>query len=593
MLDRPLLRRGLLALSGAVVVLLLLLAALWVLQRGTVLPNTQVVGIDVGGMDLDEARRALAPLAEEREDRPVVITFQDSSYELDPAEIDFAVDVDATVDAALSRGREGVVSGAAERVRSLWSEHEVTVVDGWDGDRLERWVSTTADEIDREETLGAVEADPDTLEVDVELPKGSAEVRREETYEAVVAALREEGPREFEVPADTTEQPIDDGAVEEVADQVREAIAEPLELRVEDASMTVSPEQLARLISVTPDDDETGLELAVSAGAVEEVLEAEASSTFDVSPRSATYELPRTPPTEFDAMADATFSPRSIDVGISSGANGRRFDADMAAEQLTELVRAGNRQAELRVEVVEPELTNDEAEELAPTHLLGTFTTYYQAGQVRNQNIQLLADVIDGAQVLPGEQFSINAISGERSCAKGYEPAGTIVQGELVDTCGGGTSQFGTTTFNAAFFAGMQLNQWKAHSWYISRYPMGREATLSYPQLDVVFTNTGDGVVVVKTDHTDTSVTVSVYGRPVSESVSATHSQPYNERSFSTEERTTSELPRGQTRVVQSGTDGFTVDVTRSIDRPDGSNDSHTITTVYQPQTRIIERGTR
>jgi uncharacterized protein YabE (DUF348 family) len=87
-------------------------------------------------------------------------------------------------------------------------------------------------------------------------------------------------------------------------------------------------------------------------------------------------------------------------------------------------------------------------------------------------------------------------------------------------------------------------------------------------------------------------VTVSVYGQPVSSSVSATHGQPYNERSFTTEERTTSDLPRGRTEVVQSGTDGFTVDVTRSIDRPDGSNDSHTITTVYEPQTRIIERGT-
>jgi vancomycin resistance protein YoaR len=593
MLDRPLVRRGLLALSGVVVVVLLLLASLWVLQRGTVLPNTHVVGIDVGGMELEEARGALAPLAEEREDRPVVIAFQDSTYELDPDEIEFAVDLDATVEAALSRGRDGLVSGAAERVRSLWTEHEVTVVDGWDDDELERWVSTTADEIDREESLGAVDADPETLEVEVELPHGSAEVRREETYEAVVQALREEGPREFEVPADTTEQPIDDDAVEEVADQVREAIAEPLELRVEDASLTVTREQLARLVSVAVDDDETGLELAVSSGAVEEVLEDQASSTFDVSPRSATYQLPRTPPVEFDTMADATFSPRSASSSIEPAADGRRFDVDMAAEQLAELLRAGNREAELRVEVVEPELTDADAEELAPTHLLGTFTTYYQAGQVRNSNIQLLADVIDGAQVMPGEQFSINEISGERSCAKGYEPAGTIVRGELVDTCGGGTSQFGTTTFNAAFFAGMQLNQWKAHSWYISRYPMGREATLSYPQLDVVFTNTGDGVVVVKTDHTDTSVTVSVYGQPVSEAVSATHSQPYDERSYSTEERTTSELRRGQTRVVQSGTDGFTVDVTRSIDRPDGSNDSHTITTVYQPQTRIIERGTR
>jgi vancomycin resistance protein YoaR len=592
MLDRPLVRVGLLTGAGLLGLLLLLLATLWVVQAGEVLPNTSVVGVEVGGLEPEEARSALAPLAQERETDPVVITFQDTSHPLDPADVDFAVDLDATVQAALSRGRDDVLTGAVERVRSLWVHRDLPVVDGWDEDRLDGWVTATADEIDREESLGAVEADPETLEVDVELPHGSAEVRRDETHAAVVAALRDEGPREFEVPADTTEQPIEDGAVERVADQVREAIAEPLTLSVDDASLSVSPEQIAELLSVQADDDETGLELVVPSDAVEEVLGAEASSTFDVSPQSATYQLPRTPPTQFDSMADATFSPRPASAGIEPATDGRRFDAELAAEQLTELLRAGNRQAELRVETVEPDLPTEEAEALAPTHLLGTFTTYYQAGQTRNQNIQLLADVIDGAKVLPGEQFSINAISGERSCDKGYEPAGTIVQGELVDTCGGGTSQFGTTTFNAAFFAGMRLNQWQAHSWYISRYPMGREATLSYPYLDVVFTNTGDGVVVVKTDHDDTSVTVSVYGQPVSESVSATHGEPYNERSYSTEERTASDLPRGETRVVQSGTDGFTVDVTRSIDRPNGSNDSHTITTVYQPQTRIIERGT-
>jgi vancomycin resistance protein YoaR len=593
MLERPLVRVALLSSAALLAVLLVLVAVLWTVQRGTVLPNTSVAGIEVGGMEPDEVRAALAPLAQARQTEPVVVTFQDHTYELAPAEIEFDVDREASVEAALARGREGVLSGVVERTRSYWVERDLDVEQRWDQQALESWVTTTADEIDREESLGEVTADPETLEVEVALPQGSAEVRRDELLDDVESALLATGPREFEVPADTTEQPIDDAEVERVADEVREAIAEPLVLRVEDEELTLQPARLARLISVRADEDETGLELVVAADDVEEHLADEASSTFDVDPTSASYELPRTPPTEFDEMADATFSPVSASPGISPSADGRRFDVDMAASQLTELVRAANRQAELRVEVVEPDLSTEEAEELAPTHLLGTFTTYYQADQTRNQNIQLLADVIDGAQVLPGEQFSINEISGERSCDKGYEPAGTIVRGELVDTCGGGTSQFGTTTFNAAFFAGMQLNQWQAHSWYISRYPMGREATLSYPYLDVVFTNTGDGVVVVKTDHDDTSVTVSVYGQPVADAVSASHGQPHSERSFSTEERSTSELPRGQSRTVQSGTDGFTIDVTRDIERPDGSNDSHTITTVYQPQTRIIERGTR
>jgi vancomycin resistance protein YoaR len=593
MFDSPRLRLLAMTLGGLLAVVLLALATLWVTQRGQVLPNTRVAGVEVSGLDEQETRARLADLVGEREDRPLVMSFEGEDHELDPNEIDFGVDLDTTVQAALSRGRTGLPGDVPTRVRSLWREVDLPVADGWDDDELDAWVEATAERIDREESVGSLEIDPETLEIDEQLPHGMAEVRRDETREQIVDGLVGRGPREFDLPVDTTEQPVEDTVVTDAAARARDAVDGPMVLSVGEATLTLEPGDLARLIEVRPTSDEQALELVVTEETVEEVFADEASAAFDLEPRSATFTVGRTPPVEFDEPSDATFSPVSASVGIEPGRNGRRFVAEMAAEQLTELVRESARAAQLRVETVEPELPDDLAEQQRPTHLLGTFTTYYQAGQVRNANIQLLADVIDGETVLPDQQFSINDVSGERSCEKGYEPAGTIIRGELVDTCGGGTSQFGTTTFNAAFFAGVQLDQWKAHSWYISRYPMGREATLSYPQLDVKFTNTTEGAIVVKTDHDDTSVTVSLYGQPIADSVSARHGDPTNERSYQTETRSTSELRRGQERVVQSGTDGFSVRVTRVITRTDGSNNEETIDTVYSPQTRIIERGTR
>jgi hypothetical protein len=64
-------------------------------------------------------------------------------------------------------------------------------------------------------------------------------------------------------------------------------------------------------------------------------------------------------------------------------------------------------------------------------------------------------------------------------------------------------------------------------------------------------------------------------------------------RSFESEVRNTSELFQGQERVLQSGTDGFTVTVTRIVELVGGGTEERTITTVYVPQTRIVERGTR
>ncbi len=585
-------RRAALLVAAVLAAALLALALLWVAQRGQVLPNTSVAGIEVSGLDEEQVVERLGELVTRREDEPIELTFEDDTYELAPDEVDFAVDLGATVEAALSRGRDGLPGDVWVRVRALWHHRDYEIVDRWDDDALDDWVTTTADTIDREETIGDVHIDPESLEVQTSLPHGSAEVHRDELRELIVAGLRDEGPRSFPVPADTTAAPVEDAVVEDAARQARDMLEGPLVLRVEDVSLTLEPGDLARLVEVRPTADEDGLELAVTEESVDTHLAEQASATFDLAPRSARYTVGRTPPTQFDEQGDATFRPVQASVGLEPGVDGRQFDSAMTATQLTELVRDAAREAQLRVEVVEPDLPTDRAEQQRPTHLIGTFTTYYQAGQTRNANIQLLADVIDGAMVLPGEQFSINGISGERSCDKGYEPAGTIVRGELVDTCGGGTSQFGTTTFNAAFFSGVQLDQWKAHSWYISRYPMGREATLSYPHLDVRFTNTTDGPILVKTDHTSTSVTVSLYGRPIAESVSATHGEPTNHRSHSTETRTTSSLPQGQERVVQSGADGFSVTVTRTVRRTNGGTDQQTINTVYQPQTRIVERGT-
>ena len=585
---------GGIAVAGLVALVLAAIAVLWLVQRDRTLPNTTVAGIDVSRMTEEEVRSELEPIAERRGSEPVVFSFEGEQHTLEPADVAYAIDVDATVEEVQHRGRSGLPGDIAERVRSLRTARDYQLDETYDQALIDDWVANLADSIDREQFHGSVEVDPDSLEVAVEMPHGQVEVRRDETAELILSSLLEEGPDEHDLPADTEPQQVADDDVSQVADQVAAAVSRPLELRSGDTSLTLEPRDIALLLEVSevPDGNGVTLELVVTEAAVEEVMGEVARGRFDVDPVDASFATSRQPPRTFDAQSDATFEPVSADVEVVEGRNGARFDPGIASEQLTELLREGAREAEIRLEEVEGDLSNERAAELVPTHLLGTFTTYYTAGQDRNRNIQRLADVIDGAVVLPGEQFSINEISGERSCDKGYVPAGTIIRGELVDTCGGGTSQFGTTTFNAAFFTGMQLDQWKAHSWYISRYPMGREATLTYPQLDVKFTNTSDGAVLVKTSHTASSITVSVYGQPIAESVTATHGSPTNPRSFETEVRNTSELRQGQERVVQGGQGGFTVEVVRTVNRIDGSTDEQTIRTVYAPQTRIVERGT-
>jgi hypothetical protein len=150
-------------------------------------------------------------------------------------------------------------------------------------------------------------------------------------------------------------------------------------------------------------------------------------------------------------------------------------------------------------------------------HVIGTFTTYYPAGQSRVTNIHLIADAADGAVVMPGETWSLNEHVGQRTTAKGYVAAGAIINGELYccdhpANIGGGTSQFATTLYNAVFFAGLDDVDHHPHSIYFSRYPLGREATLGWPGPDVKFRNDTLIPVTIDTSHTSTSVTVRIIG---------------------------------------------------------------------------------
>ncbi|HEY5891095.1 MAG TPA: VanW family protein [Acidimicrobiia bacterium] len=145
------------------------------------------------------------------------------------------------------------------------------------------------------------------------------------------------------------------------------------------------------------------------------------------------------------------------------------------------------------------------------TSRVSTFTTPHSCCENRVQNIQRMADIVRGYYLVPGEVLSLNAYVGPRTIEKGFLPAGAIREGRLTPEIGGGVSQFATTIFNAAYFAGLDFREYQAHSLYFSRYPYGREATISSPAPDLKIENTTEYPVLIWTSYTGTSITVSMY----------------------------------------------------------------------------------
>jgi hypothetical protein len=131
--------------------------------------------------------------------------------------------------------------------------------------------------------------------------------------------------------------------------------------------------------------------------------------------------------------------------------------------------------------------------------VVGSYTTTYGGTPGRLHNVQLVAELIDGALVAPGARFSFNQTTGERNAAKGFEEAPVIINGELESGIGGGVCQVSTTVFNAAFEAGLSIEKRTNHALYISHYPIGRDATVNYPDFDLVFRNDTDHWLLLRT----------------------------------------------------------------------------------------------
>ena len=194
-------------------------------------------------------------------------------------------------------------------------------------------------------------------------------------------------------------------------------------------------------------------------------------------------------------------------------------------------------------------------------------------------NIRTVARKVNGAVVLPGETFSLNGFTGPRGTAEGYVDSGIIDHGRPSTAVGGGISQFATTLYNAAYFAGMEDEGHTEHSYYISRYPAAREATVFDGAIDLSFRNNTPTGVYIEAVGTDSELTVRLWGTKTVnvESVPGERTKPTEPEEI--------KLPKGKDCIATEGADGFTTSDTRIITDRDTGREvyRHTRTVKYDP----------
>ena len=471
-------------------------------------PGTTIGGLPAGNLN----RQALSDLlvhATAQAPSKVAFTLGTRRITLGSTDLGLDLDVPATVEKALSESGVHRRWGLPDHVRG----RDVSPVLARDRTEFDRSVARLKAAAELPESHGGllyVEG-----EVRVTPPRDGQSTATSSVIRALTAAVvRLPWPDAIDVPVQEQAAHTSVADLVPLAVSARGLLASPVTLRAGDQTTVVTAAMLGPEFTVAAVDDQPGhaVVLAVKPSA-RTGLAARAAAALSIAPVEPRVAAPPATPV-LREQGDVTWTPtRARTTLVAKGRPGQSVTAEAVLQSLSELVRGGVSVPTLDVPSrVRPATITDEAAG-AIDATVGTFTTPFACCPPRVKNIALMARTIDGTLIGPGQTFSLNGIVGERTSAKGYVEAPFILDGELSTDIGGGVSQVATTTFNAALFAGMQLDRHRAHSFYIGRYPAGREATINYPSIDLRWTNTTTAAVLLRASSTTSSVTITLYGR--------------------------------------------------------------------------------
>lgn len=202
----------------------------------------------------------------------------------------------------------------------------------------------------------------------------------------------------------------------------------------------------------------------------------------------------------------------------SQASSGRTLNQEALAESLRQAVESGNFNTVIEAEFTEQPPERDSRQAKEQYQVIGTFTTKTTDNKNRNQNIKLAVDAIDGTVLKPGQEFSFNLATGNRTSEKGYQPAGAYKNGILIEEPGGGVCQVSTTLYHAIIQSGYRTTERNAHSFAPSYVEKGQDAMVSfdgYAGPDLKFINTGKASVVLRAAFSNRELKMSIVGLPL------------------------------------------------------------------------------
>lgn len=530
-----------LALVAVLAVAVGALAARSLFYRGEVMPGVRVLGTELSGAGAAEAGKEIRRATAARLRDPARL---EVGVSVRPAKL-FLLDREATLASALTAGREG----RTERGRSLLAPLTAPI------DVEPRLVRRANAGPRLEALLGRYGQPPVSAAVtmsglDPVLSPSKPGTRPD--VEALLSAIARRvttgGTAALPVAFEPAPPAVGDSTARGAAEEARLVVSAPVALTLDGRPVgRLEPERLARLLAFT----EQGSRLLV--------LFDQARLERALDPAIAPFE---------QRAVDARFQVDGQLARVVPAEPGLALDAEAAVVAVTTAAhQRGERTAALALAPIPADLTTEEAGALGIRERISTFTTEMGPSSAnRIWNVHLMADYIDGTIVKPGQAFSFNDRVGPRTERRGFREGQMIVGSLLLPSVGGGVCQTATTLFNNAFDLGLSILERHNHSFYISHYPLGRDATVSWGGPDFKFRNDMEHALLIKASYTDETLTFSFYGTDQGRKVEARLGPKSRWREPKLTYALDPAAPRGSVRTVRGDYQpGFDVTVFRTV----------------------------
>ena len=527
------------------------------LSTDTIQLPTAVVQADITATSLTDG----VPAAQQAVSAPLVLASAEQSWTVPPDALKEIVSVDASGALAVDR------------------------------DALGEIIASAASEVDREAVNTGIEIGEDGS-LTIVPGSFSAVVNQSETLDRAVDALTS-GEHSVRVAIDRAEPAITDAEATAGVAAAEALIGEGILLTWKDTEARLERADLARALVIEPrPDEERAFAVSVNPDALAEVLFPVAVE-IDVPVRNASFRL-------IDGVVTL----------VDKEKRGRATDMTASVETVITALNDGDESAELSVVNVDPDVRASELDSISVPDILGDSFTYYgNSSEPRRQNVERAIDLETGWLVAPGEVFSyvdhIGDIDKKSGFATGF---GIVADGDTGDVTtapviGGGICQVSTTIFQAAFWAGLAIEERWQHPYWLTSYGQpprgmkGLDAMVNVEEdwaLDMKFRNTTENWIAVLVMYDSQNVTAQILGTDPGWDVSVSEPVisnvvPKDDKMYFTE---SPELPAGQEMLVESAAEGFDTEITRVVSKDGEVLDHYVMTSSFAPSRNTTLRGT-